>query len=108
MIPPPIEQARRINRTWIVHGNLARDTEDYLSLLEKDRPEILRQVCALAVAAARAASREKRDPKPGFYASLFCRATAEERSIYLKDHPWTLRLSAELQAADPGADRLAP
>lgn len=92
---PPIEQARRINRTWIVHGNLSGDTEAYLATLEKQNPALLLEVCTQALEAARQASREQRDPKPDFYASLFRHTTQRERDLYLKDHPWTLKLLAE-------------
>ena len=107
--PSPVDYARRINRTWIVHGNLGPDTENYLARLEESHPEILLEVCTRAVAAARVASKEQRDPKPDFYASLFSRATPAERAAYLKDHPWTRNLSAGLQkndilsAENPGA-----
>lgn len=101
----PVEQVRRINRTWIVHGDLERDTENYLASLEKRNPGALVEACARAVEAARAASREQRDPKPDFYAALFRDATAEERIAYLRDHPWTLALSAQLKARQSAAHR---
>jgi len=93
------EQARRINRTWLVHGNLSQDTEAYLTRLEQEHSEMLEEVCELAVAAARRASSERRDPKPDFYACLFSRASDEERDLFLKDHLWTYRRSAELRDA---------
>ena len=91
-----IAQARRINRTWIVRGELAENTALYLDALESKDPETLRIVCELAVIAAKKASHEQRDPKPDFYASLFSRATAEDRDHYLRDHAWTRQRSVEL------------
>lgn len=89
---PPVEYAKRINRTWIVHGNLAQNAELYLAHVEKTRPALLEEICAQAVQAARLASHEGRDPKPDFYAALFSRSTPEEQEIYLKNHFWTRRL----------------
>lgn len=94
---PDVSKALRINQTWPVRGHLRETTERYLNLLQRERPEDLAEVCALAVAAARKASREQRDPKPDFYASLFSRATPEERANFLQDHLWTRRLSFQLQ-----------
>jgi hypothetical protein len=91
-MPSPVEYARRINRTWIVHGNLAQNAESYLSHLEATRPELLKEVCERAVQAARQASHEHRDPKPDFYAALFSRSTPDEQEMYLKNHFWTRRL----------------
>lgn len=92
-----ITKARRINQSWIVRGQLRETAERYLDLLEDERPQDLAEVCALAVAAARKASREQRDPKPDFYASIFSRATPEERANFLQNHLWTRRLSFQLQ-----------
>ncbi len=100
---PPVEHARRINRTWLVQGTLAQDAAAYLDLLESRQSSDLEDVCARAVAAARRASAERRDPKPDFYAALFSRATDEERERFLRDHPWTFRRSAEFR--DAGSDR---
>lgn len=91
-MPSTVEYARRINRTWFVNGSLAANAERYLAELETHQPALLEEVCALAVAAARLASTEGRDPKPGFYSALFSRSTPEEQEIYLKDHLWTRRL----------------
>jgi len=99
---PPIEQVRRINRTWIVHDTLGPDTEAYLAELEKQNPPLLLEVCTRALEAARRASSEQRDPKPDFYASLFRHATPAERERYLKNHPWTLKLLAEMREEQPG------
>lgn len=88
-VDPSIERALRINRTWFVRGGLAEDTQRYLAVLEKERPEALARACARAVQAASAASAQGKDPKPGFYVALFSEATEEERSLHLKDHLWT-------------------
>lgn len=95
-----VTHARRINRTWIVRGELSQNTARYLEALEARDPALLREVCARAVAAAQQASQEQRDPKPDFYASLFSRATAEERELYLKEHAWTRKKSAELASGE--------
>jgi hypothetical protein len=94
----PVSQARRINRTWIVRGGLAENTARYLDDLESRDPALERAVCELAIAAASLASREQRDPKPDFYASIFSRSTEEEREKYLQDHSWTRQRAAELAA----------
>lgn len=94
-----VEQARRINRTWLVQGTLAETTAAFLDLLERERPEILEETSGRAVAAARRASAENRDPKPDFYATLFSAATDEERERFLQNHAWTRRLSAERRDA---------
>lgn len=88
------EAARRINRTWLVQGTLATDAETYLAVLEQQNAEVLQEVCARAVKAARQASAEHRDPKPDFYAALFSRATEADRQRFLKDHLWTRIRSA--------------
>ncbi len=108
MIESPIDQARRINRTWIVHGNLSADTERYLALLESRRPELLREVCERAVASTRIASKEQRDPKPDFYAEIFRHATQEERAEYLNNHPWTQKLLARLWTNELAVARNPP
>jgi hypothetical protein len=92
----PIAQVRRINRTWIVRGTLAENAARYLDDLEARDPETLRTVCEFALISAKKASHEQRDPKPDFYASIFSRATAEDREHYLRDHAWTRQRSAEL------------
>ncbi len=97
MTPPTsIARVRQINRTWVVRGGLADDTERYLDRLETQHPEVLLEVCERAIAAARKASAEHRDPKPDFYAALFSLATFEERNFYLCNHLWTRTLSARL------------
>lgn len=85
------DYARRINRTWFVNGSLAENAERYMASLEVNQPGLLEEVCDLAVAAARVASKEGRDPKPGFYAALFSRSTPAEQALYLSDHLWTRR-----------------
>lgn len=95
MPPPsanPVDEVRRINRTWFVRGRLAEDTEAFLDALEKRDAPLLAAACARAVAAARQASKEQRDPKPDFYATLFFHATPEEAANLLRDHPWTRRM----------------
>jgi len=88
-VDPAIERALRINRTWFVRGGLAEDTQRYLTLLEKERPEALARACARAVQAASAASARGMDPKPDFYAAIFLEASEEEKEVFLKDHLFT-------------------
>lgn len=95
-----VEYAKRVNRTWIVRGDLAKNAALYLQHLEVSRPDILTEVCSHAVNAAKQASRLGKDPKPPFYAGLFSQATAEERKKFLKDHQWTRRLAANFQPAN--------
>jgi hypothetical protein len=97
----PIEHARRINRTWVVRGGLADTTARYLERLEIERPATLLVVCERAIAAARRASAEHRDPKPDFYASLFSRATPAERDEFLGNHLWTRERSVQLAQQEP-------
>jgi hypothetical protein len=91
-----IRMARRVNRAWITRGNLAGNTENYLDHLCKTRPGELEQVCERALREARAASRNQKDPKPAFYASIFSGATKAERNDFLREHFFTRLLSAEM------------
>lgn len=95
-LPDPIAQVRRINRTWFVRGELAAHTAAYLDELENRDPEALRAVCERALERAHRASREHRDPKPDFYATLFSRATEADQVRFLEDHAWTRRRIREL------------
>jgi hypothetical protein len=90
-----VRMARRVNRAWITRGNLAQNTENYLDHLAGTRPGELDEVCRQAVEEARAASRSQQDPKPAFYASIFCSATKSERNRFLREHFFTRLLSAE-------------
>lgn len=82
---PPREWVRRVNRTWIVHDDLADHAEawlDYLAGLDDGRAEqacqAARRMCGLRD--------ELDDPKPWFYAGLFSLATADEAKRFLKTH----------------------
>lgn len=92
-----VEYAKRINRTWIVRGDLAKNAALYLQHLESAQPDLVSVVCGYAVEAAKHASRLGKDPKPAFYSGLFSRTTREERARFLKDHQWTRRLAATFQ-----------
>jgi hypothetical protein len=94
-----VDYARRINRTWIVRGDLSQNASLFLQHLESTRPESLKAACALAVEAAKHASRLGKDPKPAFYSGLFSQATKEERGKFLKNHQWTRRLAATFERA---------
>ncbi|MCX6877510.1 MAG: hypothetical protein NTW21_27425 [Verrucomicrobia bacterium] len=84
----PIAWARRVNRTWLVHGGLADSTDAWLTHLEQTDPARLLAGCQLACALSRGPDHTS-DPKPWFYASLFSLATATEASHYLANHPFT-------------------
>lgn len=99
-----VKYVRRINRSWITRGNLAQNTENYLNYLAARRPGDLHAVCEAAVQAAKNASLRQQDPKPYFYASIFSRATREERNEFLKEHFYTRVLSAELQLNNSAQD----
>ncbi len=85
---PPLtslEWARRVNRTWLVKGHLNDEADawlEHLSALDDGRLQLAceaaREMCAM---------REPQcDPKPWFYAGLFCLATADEAWRFLAMH----------------------
>ncbi len=88
---PPVEYAKRINRTWIVNGNLAQNATRYLEHVEKAQPSMLEEICERAVAGSPVSL--ARGPRP--QARLLCRALfplhPEEQETYLKEHLWTRR-----------------
>ncbi len=106
----PIEWAKLVNRTWIVHYNLnnaAHDWLEHLTALDDGRLipscEIAREMC------------HRRDPlddpKPWFYAGLFHLATADEARKFLPNHRVT-RATVPTMADDEAVllwlDRITP
>jgi hypothetical protein len=86
---PPVEWVERVNSSWIVRGGLdgrAREWLDYLASLDDGRLlpscQAARAMCGL---------REPlEDPKPWFYAGLFCQATAGEAARFLQPYRVTM------------------
>ncbi|MES2657650.1 MAG: hypothetical protein V4689_03475 [Verrucomicrobiota bacterium] len=106
----PIEWAKLVNRTWIVHNNLnnsAQDWMDYLAGLNDGR---LIPSCEIARAMCRVRD-PLDDPKPWFYAGLFHLATAEEARRFLPNHRVT-RATIPTMADDEDVllwqDRITP
>lgn len=80
-----VEWVRRVNRAWIVHSQLNQHAEawlDYLAELKEGRLES----SSLAARAMFGVRSPLDDPKPWFYAGLFCQATAEEARQFLGNH----------------------
>ena len=86
---PPIDWARRVNRSWLVRGGLDGHAEEWLRELAemKDGRLPLSCVAARAMCGLRA---PLEDPKPWFYAGLFHLATADEAAHLLASHYVTL------------------
>jgi hypothetical protein len=94
-----VEWVRRVNQAWIVHSNLDQHAEawlDYLVDLNDGRLEP-------SSCAARAMFRSRAsldDPKPWFYAGLFCLATDEEARRFLSNHRVTKATVPSLAGSD--------
>jgi hypothetical protein len=82
---PPIEWAKRVNSSWIVHGGLNKRAEKWLDhLTSLDDGRLLPScVAARAMCGMRA---PLEDPKPWFYAGLFGLATPAEAARFLPDY----------------------
>ncbi|MBK1817341.1 hypothetical protein JIN84_17100 [Luteolibacter yonseiensis] len=81
----PVEWAKRINRSWIVHNNLNDQAEAWINHLADTRDPRLEISCE----AARAMCDRREpldDPKPWFYAGLFHLATPDEAHRFLDLH----------------------
>jgi len=79
---------RKVNQTWLVRSDLAKNASDYLDHLQSSDPERLDKTCRLVVGVMRLAPRDA-DPKPRFYGALFCFATDEEQERFLAGHRFT-------------------
>ncbi len=82
---PPLDWVKRVNRAWLVRGNLNDCAEawlEYLAALDDGRLlascEAARAMCGLR--------QPMDDPKPWFYAGLFSYATVEEARRFLATH----------------------
>lgn len=81
----PVDWARRINRSWIVHNNLNDQAEAWINYLAEAGDPRLEISCE----AARTMCDRREpldDPKPWFYAGLFHLATPEEALRFLDVH----------------------
>lgn len=104
-ISDPIAWARRVNRTWFVHGGLADTADAWLKHLEQNDPARLLAVCKIACALSRGSDHSS-DPKPWFYAGLFSLATEAEARHHLSTHPFTTAAVPAL-AQDAGVNQWA-
>lgn len=106
----PVDWAKRINRSWIVHNNLNDQAEKwvaYLADLHDGRLErscqIARNMCDLRAPLD--------DPKPWFYSGLFHLATAPEAKRFLDVHRVT-KATVPTMADDDGVllwiNRISP
>lgn len=81
----PIDWAKRVNRSWIVHSNLNDHAEAWLDHLAALRDGRLLESCQAA--RDMCALRDPGDdPKPWFYAGLFHLATVPEARQFLETH----------------------
>ena len=81
----PIEWAKLVNRTWIVHNNLNNSAQDWMDYLTELNDGRLVPSCEIARAMCKFRD-PLDDPKPWFYAGLFHLATAEEARRFLPNH----------------------
>ena len=82
---PPIEWARRVNRSWLVRSNLNDHSEAWLDYLAGLNDGRLQRSCEMARSLCNLRGTYD-DPKPWFYAGLFCLATAAEAKRFLDVH----------------------
>lgn len=82
---PPREWARRVNRAWIVHGGLADHAEQWLNHLANLNDGREESACAAAMKMCDLRN-PMDDPKPWFYAGLFCLADNGEAKQFLLTH----------------------
>lgn len=99
-IQHPVEWARRVNRSWIVHHQLDTRAEAWLDHLAESDDGRLDAACLAAREMCDRRGPES-DPKPWFYAGLFSPATASEARRFLALHPLTLA-TAPAMAGDVG------
>jgi hypothetical protein len=106
----PIDWAKRVNRSWIVHGHLNDRAEQWLEHLASLNDGRLQRSCENARAmCARRDSLD--DPKPWFYAGLFSLATPAEARTFLASHRVTKALVPSMADDDEvrlWLDRVGP
>ena len=99
----PVEWAKRINSSWIVHNNLNDQAEAWISYLAETNDPRLEISCQSA--RTMCDRREPLDdPKPWFYAGLFHLATPVEALRFLDVHRVTKATVSSM--ADDEAVRL--
>jgi hypothetical protein len=89
--PDPVDWAKRVNRSWIVRSQLGEHAESWIERLDGLNDGRLRKSCEIARAMCLMRDRST-DPKPWFYAGLFCMATLEEAQEFLATHRITKSL----------------
>lgn len=82
---PPIDWAKRVNRSWLVHSKLDERAEAWLEYLANLDDGRLLPACEDARAMCEQRNRLD-DPKPWFYAGLFNPATVDEAKRFLANH----------------------
>ena len=90
---PPLDYvawAKRANARWIVHRDLGRNAESYLSHLAQTDQRRLIPSCRNAYQMVWLRDAME-DPKPWFYSGLFSLTTADEVEKFLANH-WLTRI----------------
>lgn len=82
---PPIEWAGRVNQAWFVRGGLKEHALEWMKYLMQEDDGRLLPSCEAARSMCSQRDRLS-DPKPWFYAGLFCLATADEARRFLETH----------------------
>lgn len=96
----PVDWAKRINRSWIVHNNLNDQAEAWINYLAESNDPRLEISCESA--RAMCDQRESLDdPKPWFYSGLFHLATPAEAFRFLDVHRVT-KAAVSSMANDDG------
>jgi hypothetical protein len=85
---PPLDWVHRVNRSWLVQGNLNEHAAEWLEYLAARGDDRLERSCETARAMCDLRD-PLEDPKPWFYAGLFSLATAPEARRFLAGHRTT-------------------
>lgn len=102
-----LRTVRKINSTWIVHGDLDKTAEAYIAHLESNDPARLTLSLQAAMDAVTLYPGDSTDPKSLFYPALFSFASRLERINYLARHPFTRRAISSRRRStksNPGMD----
>ena len=91
---------RRVNQSWITHGELAARAEQYLDHLVQTDPARLERTIA-AVRHLMDARDHVTDPKPRFYGGLFCLANVEEGERFTPTGSLTRFLMPSISSPPP-------
>ena len=84
----PVDWAKRINSSWIVHQGLREQAAGWIAHLEATDPHRLHDSCLVAQEMCEHRGCDD-DPKPWFYSGLFSMATADEARRFLASHKLT-------------------